>query len=460
MKLGLHRDLALGFSWGLISIVVGAIWWPLSTLLVSYLSLGLVFRFPGVRVANFLVTLAVLAFLRNPILSMLASFGFEIPSIAIIQGLDFFMLALASTCHVFRSLYRGRLSFEMILCSSAVLLVAACALFGWQQENLQSAVYYARMFSYFIFAFFVGQACGERAIAASDWARWSIVYVGWACAAFVVVEILATPFLYELLGAHHYLENKYGVSLASAHDAVTFNTRRILNLPSSVPIHLLRPMGITLHTVSSAYLVALAAALAASRRNWWQAGLMGTLLFCIGAKGPIVVAVLASFGCIVSIPTWGLTVFRLQVAAVIISLLLIGLLTLDVHTISLLSALSEFPTKPVGSGLGIGGSVGPLVEVGVWGWDSRGDSALAALVAMMGIAGWIVLWSFFRVGRSSSPAFSERELSFAPAWMTALLVGIVFQEEGLSPAAVGFVALYLGTHSKVADPTNPPRFSR
>lgn len=338
-------------------------------------------------------------------------------------------------------------------------IVAIYSAFGLTKSSAPSVAAYVRLYCLLPFGIYIGLAFGRRMDGGTlcD----AAIYLTIIAVLFGYAEVLFPRDYYSVTNIVQYVNFKYqgDVHLNRVEDLMRLATRSLLNLSGhyALDIKLVRPYGPTVHSISYAYCVAFGTILAVIRREWWVFVISLPLLIFVGSKGVLVLVFVALLihGLAKSVPIRALPPIFWSVMAVYVTVTLIyGKLTSDYHYLGIQGSMIGFGKQPWGHGVGMGGNLSDLgrsdardfrsfTKAGAA--DFALESGIGVILYQMGVLGFAFLYLWYRAARTlvekaRSPAISpidRRACVVLGYGFLTLLVSSLFQEEGLSPAALG-----------------------
>jgi len=300
----------------------------------------------------------------------------------------------------------------------------------------------------------------------------TVLLTGWA-----VVEYFFAYGLYDLFHVMQFFNLKLSsfsdtFTYASVAELISNQTSSYLNLSGQfgLNIELLRLMGPNLHPISYAYALAFCALTSFIGRRSVLTGLCLMLEVLIGAKGPLVMTLLALALSLFYARTrnrrWLLAVLVGSLTLFVIVGLIYGIRSEDYHVVGLLGGLNGFLHNPLGHGIGVGGNMSTLgmTEANFslfqgYGADFALESGFGVMLYQIGIgavAFYIFYWKLWKSVWKATVFFAaEPRLVVIPIVLAFLVANSVFQEEVFSPTAWGLwlllSGLLLARHWKISD---------
>lgn len=295
-------------------------------------------------------------------------------------------------------------------------------------------------------------ACGYLESAAREqWLDWTNGYAYWNLSAGPNWATLAYDKMAKETG-------RVTTGLIDSFQIGFFNSPLLADFASTVT----RLFGPNMHAISFAYALSFFFIFALFRGRWIQAFVIFVLLFLCNAKGPLIMAalVIAAWG---AFRLFGAGFAFLSLAAalcVYIGLgILVGLNVGDYHVIGLMAALEEFPSNPIGYGIGTGGNLSPLFDTIDWNEAQAAgrtpfpvESSVGVLMHQLGLFAFAVIgfyiWIAWRVLRVARLTGNDLQAATAFAVMGVVANGVFQEEAFFAPLALalflGFAGMILG----------------
>jgi len=256
----------------------------------------------------------------------------------------------------------------------------------------------------------------------------------------VICEVFFTEEYYALINIVHYFDFKFDSLVYSVSDVVDMNTRRLFNLSEFNSLEVIRPVGITIHSISGGYILGVASLVSVCKKQYVLSAFLCFFMLFFGSKGPILMFMACLSFYLFRLGFWLQFVSYLFV---VIGIVMYGLNSFDPHAYSLMATLKNIPFNPFGQGMGFGGVLTTGTNFSLE-EEISGDSGLAVLLNMMGLFGLIYYYFLLRLktllDRSGESGF-PRMIGFM---ILASVFNSVVQEEGFSPYFLGIVMVFSG----------------
>ncbi|MEX0957341.1 MAG: hypothetical protein WDZ83_19270 [Rhizobiaceae bacterium] len=226
-------------------------------------------------------------------------------------------------------------------------------------------------------------------------------------------------------------------------------------LLADLQIEVMRLFGPNMHAISFAYALAFFCVFSLYRGRFGLAALLFVLMVLTNAKGPLIMFILVGGGWVVFRlfgAYLGFAAMCLALAAYAVMGVIIGLDIEDYHVLGLMAGLLDFPTQPIGWGIGSGGNLSPDFATIDWSAAQGAgrtpfavESSVAVLLHQIGIFALAVIslyvwiaWRLMKLARTT-----QNDLHAAAALgLMGIVVNGLFQEEAyFAPLAL---AMYLG----------------
>ncbi len=270
------------------------------------------------------------------------------------------------------------------------------------------------------------------------------------------------PAFWELSGGANWMTLAYdkaaketgmvATGLIDTFKIAIFNT----SLLSDLDIEVLRLFGPNMHAISYAYALVFFCIFCLYRARFGLAALLFVLMVLCNAKGPIIIFLIVGGAWTV----WRLFGASLALAAIASVLALyavagivIGLDIEDYHVLGLMAGLLDFPTMPIGWGVGSGGNLSPGFATIDWSAAQGAgrtpfavESSVAVLLHQLGIFafGLVALYVWIALRLLGVARVTGNDLHAAAAFgLMCIIVNGLFQEEAyFAPLALAmFLAL-------------------
>tara|TARA_R110001583_G_C5667039_1_gene410303 strand:- start:4108 stop:5457 length:1350 start_codon:yes stop_codon:yes gene_type:complete len=365
--------------------------------------------------------------------SSLLIFDLSSLSSSFLRGLDFISLSL-----LFLNVYFRKGVFRSLYFWSVTVLILYFSI-GLVRSGFDAAFIYLRLFLSLIFLSYVYFVLKDLRY------KRLFDYIGYMLVFFVGFNFIFYIFVYDFIdffNVDEYISRKYGGVMY----AESFFYTKLFNSNYFSGIEDLRFFGFTLHPISSAF---------------FYAGLFFWFFMDINKNGlSLILAIIAFFLTVVTYSKGALVLIisvvlfwelkRLvfpsdklvkylvvYIICQIVVFFLYGLSFGDPHVYSLVGSVLSFLTNPIGSGIGVGGSMfGAQIEALDFSLV-RGDSGLAILLKMTGVAGIYIFWS---IVRKMFIDFTDYRQNVVWAF---ILVAAIFQEEPMNPYSLSAIFLVL-----------------
>ena len=221
-------------------------------------------------------------------------------------------------------------------------------------------------------------------------------------------------------------------------------------------IEMMRLFGPNMHAISFAYALTFFCVFSLYRGRFGLAGLLFVLVLLCNAKGPIIMFLIVGGGWLMfrlfgaRLGFWA-TCLALAVYAVLG--IIVGLDIEDYHVLGLMAGLLDFPTQPVGWGIGSGGNLSPDFSTIDWSAAQGAgrtpfavESSIAVLLHQLGVFAFVLLasyvWIAWRVMMLARITGNDLHAATALAVMGMVVNGLFQEEAHFSPLALAlFLAL-------------------
>ena len=379
------------------------------------------------------------------------------------QGTGFALtlaLAAIAACRLWLSGRRRNLLLGLGLVGCVIV---AYTVLGAARSSPGSAIPYFRSSSIalvgLLIGWDVGRSAGYRSVALCY-----LVSLGLGLGV-ALLEVTAPIPYYEWINASRYYSlslsaasSIVSIEMSRAQDVLTYQTGGFFNIVGG-GWQTVRFGGPNMHSVSYAYVLSVAAIVAASLGAYWYVLGIAPLLFLAGVKGAAVLLLwslsLSLLGCCCGpkvLAASGLALGSTYVGFAI----WFGLAAGDYHVIGLIGGVNGFLHNPLGHGIGVGGNLSVDVTrsdlTGQWdlnqryGADVPLESAIGVMLYQMGVgvvAVAAVIWLAFAAG------FRHiwRATNVIPLAIAIVTVNGLLQEEAFSPFAMGLLTIFAGVLS-------------
>lgn len=448
-------SLLCGFVYTAFSVLLCIQGNPMSLALIPLGAALLVVAWP----AGFMAVLLVSTVFQNLFLAMFVQ-GVDTPTeFQSAQAVNFLILGVGGAAGLV-SAYQSKSGAAWRLLWPFVVFVGLAVLFtllGVVRADPASALAYLRLFT----IPGLGLACGlylaprvSPTLPGKLFVILAVVMLAWT-----YFEATWPKDLYEALNYGQFFGwKKPGYPmLADPEYLFAASVRSWLNLTGQFGLELKLPrlLGPNIHPISFAYTLAILILALAYRGRWVLALLLAPVLLMVGAKGPLVFAVLPLMvygACRMFKTKAPLKAVPVLLAAYIALVIVYGLRSRDMHVLGLLAGLRALFVDPFGHGLGFGGNLSSMTRAGIFyqQYQAHGppfglESAIGVLFTQMGAFCAPLALMFTRVGKrvSAMVEASPRAMILLVA-MAMLLANALFQEEAFSPVSAGLAMLLLG----------------
>lgn len=382
-----------------------------------------------------------LLFFSNILISINSGYISEF-EMKVLLGLDFLVLSLLS-CYAF---IKDRTKIYSLVIFP-ITLICFYYLFGIINNGFLEATIYFRLLIYGILTFYLGNVLGAKLNKKS--LELFLLSIGILMVIFSSLEFFLPHTIYEIFNINTYLELKYPLKeIHTVDDAVELNTRRLFNTNILDNILVLRPIGIILHSISSAYIFAIFFSFALFLKKYIFALIFIFGIVISGSKGAIaIVVIVCGYEVLKKINLFNNWTLIFGISLYIIATSIVSYVKLDPHIYSVLATLNHFSDNLWGQGMGYGGSIisGYNKELSLD--EINGDSGFAVLLNMMGIFGLTIylfyiqlikkLMKSYRINSNITPMITA---------LIALIANSIFQEEAFTSYSLGILMFLIGTY--------------
>jgi hypothetical protein len=226
-------------------------------------------------------------------------------------------------------------------------------------------------------------------------------------------------------------------------------------LLSGLEIEVMRLFGPNMHVISFAYALCFFAIFSLYRGRFGMAALLVVLMLLTSAKGPLIIFVLVGCGWI----AWRLFGTRFAFVSICVALaayavlgVIVGLDIGDYHVLGLMAGLLDFPSWPIGSGIGSGGNLSPGFATLNWSDAQHAgrapfavESSVAVLLHQLGVFAFALIaaymgiaWRVMKVARATS---NDLHAACALGLMCVVTNGLFQEEAYFAPLSL---AMFLG----------------
>ena len=216
----------------------------------------------------------------------------------------------------------------------------------------------------------------------------------------VFFEAIFPEEYYDLIDAGNYLNLKYDRYIPSIDYFIDSRTIEVIAYNGHY-IEAYRGLGPTMHPISGAYVVGLLGLYLTVVYRSYLYFLLGFIgAFLLFSKGAILLLTFVALALILSVKLKMISARAMMLLFLLVSLFLIffGLVTNNPHHWSLMSSLVSLPSRPLGGGIGFGGTISTGTSYSTELGESSGDSALALFMNMFGFIGlvlYVFLWFLY-----------------------------------------------------------------
>lgn len=376
-----------------------------------------------------------------------------------------------------------RISILFIISLSVIMVIILYSILGANRSSLSSVAAYARLYLLLPFGIFIGFALRERVDRRI--LLKACIYLSIVSTLIGLIEFLFPIYYYSNINIMQYLNMKYqgSITIRGVDELISMSTRSFLNISGNYGLdtYLLRPNGPNIHPISYAYCLAFGAIASIIERKWAYVIVILPVIVLVGSKGAMLLVISAI------IINFSLKIFRNNITGLVFFsmstlyvgfTLLYGAATSDYHYLGLRGSMIGFVEQPWGHGIGIGGNLSDLGRSDARDFmafrragaaDFALESGVGVVLYQMGVLGFAFLYLWYRsarmlIGKARHAPLSHgnrRACILLGYGFLTILVNSLFQEEGLSPAALGiwgiFVSIFL---AQVSDAESLIRKSR
>jgi len=387
----------------------------------------------------------------------------------VLQGINFAVtIELGIFCFLKVLLSKNKISGAFArkavgMAFALLLLAVLYAGYGVLANGFSSAAIYFRNFTVGLFCLAMGVYFGERLDLRVILRIWT--FLGTIVLILAFFELFFTEFYYAIVNMTSFIALKSHSAKISVNELIDnlttafFNTKYFRDLE----IKSFRLLGSNIHNISFGYLLAFLTFAFAIGKKYILAALSFILILIVGAKGATILTVF-SLGLAALFRTGypkalrNITVVSVC-AFLVVFLFLYGLGNKDYHVLGLIGGVYSFLSNPIGHGFGFGGN---LARQEATDWQQVQDlgaapfgleSSVGVLLCQWGIGGVLyllfILWlwkSLLYMFKNKGALYLSR-YDFSSIFLALgfIAVNLVFQEEALSPYAIGFEMLWIGT---------------
>jgi hypothetical protein len=460
----------------MLALAAGLVATPLLLhILHPVIGIAAAFAFAGVcawRMPQVAIVAIVFSFLfQNLIVSLIAGHVAGEDDFDIIRGYNFFLLAAAWTAVALKFVgawgQRNRALDPYLKFTVAVMaVIGVYFLIGYARTGITAIVYLRNI----VTPLLLFQIC--LVVFAHHTVRIGAALSGLAALAILCgfTEFLARDFwlaatngqIYWELGGNANWETLAFDKAAKESGLVatgitdTFKVA-LFNSPllSGFEIEVMRLFGPNMHAISFAYALAFFCIFSLYRGRFGMAALLFVLMVLCNAKGPLIIFVLVGCGWI----AWRLFGTRFAFVAICLALavyavlgVIVGLDIGDFHVLGLMAGILDFPSNPVGWGIGSGGNLSP--DFSGINWYAAQDagrtpfaveSSVAVLLHQLGIFAFAVVaayvWIAWCVMKVAQVTSNDLHAACALGLMCVVTNGLFQEEAYFAPLAL---AMFLG----------------
>jgi hypothetical protein len=364
----------------------------------------------------------------------------------ILQGVDFLFCCIVSLFFVLR--YARLLNKSEIYTYSIIMCIFLVAYFiiGVAGNGFIGASIYLRMFLYpfilIFFGFWVGLSINISYIYKS------LSIIGLFSAIFVLIEFTMPEVLYFLLNADDFYKVKLDEPRMTLDYLIETRQRRLFNFHLFNDVSVFKPAGPTFNYPSTSYLLIFGFFCSLFIQRHLAAFLILLAVAVMATKAGSLVLMFGLMSMFIALKISHSRRFIIYFAALVCAALSIWLMSLDnnIHMYSLLSSIANLKVNWAGQGLGFGGAM-TVDRIVTWELDMLvGDSGVAIVLNMLGIAGVMlyiyIFWFIQKVMRISEELLDMPTFVFCSLGII-ILVNSIIQELALGPYAIGLVLFIL-----------------
>ena len=450
----------LGLAWLFLTIGLVVLTTPFMVLPCTIFPVFVFIITPGIG-AILLVTITIW---QNLMISFYSPY-IDVDGFSTLLGINFLLLAALGTISFLRLIKENfqtddDLLRKIIKGSSAVFALGILYLaYGSAANGFADAAIYFRNFIGCFFFLYIGLYLGRHMGLHDVFRLWKflsvflLVYGG--------IEFFFTESLYNFINVKSFMAVKQHLDTLSVAEVMSLLTTTLFNTPllQSFDIESYRMLGPNIHYISYAYLLAISMLIFAMERQPLMAVVCFIFITLIGAKGPFILAA-------VSLALWccrrlGYPLHLIPITAVLICVgyvamgIAVGVSIDDYHILGLLGGIAGFFTNPIGKGFGAGGNL-TITSVNWEDFQNAGaatmglESSVSVALYQWGVGGvaylTFLMWMWWKVLKRYQYRDYPGQPDFLPFLFSFgfVLANLVFQEEAMSPYAIGFEMFFIG----------------
>lgn len=401
-----------------------------TTLIPSFLFLFLFYAFLGRRlfILASLQTILLLLFFKNYfILFIHLNFPDSLiyNALPLLFGMDFISIVIASL--VFLALRYIKLSY---VCLFVIMFVMIFGSIGILNSSFSSFVMYSRFYCIPLIAIVFGLYLGK-----TEGFLESIICVMLIYLIFILLEIFI-PNYHSILSINEFSVIKYYNNPSRALEMSDLVSRMSTTVAG---YKINRLVGSQIHPISVGYtLLSIAVATRLYSKSLFLIVSPLLIIGCMLSSKGAFAAILCIYASIVLYKLSLAKIIPLMLifyASVLLFIAMIpGLSSGYEHFLGLIGALESLPLRPLGLGIGAGGTMSVLK-----GPEFGGESGFGTIVSHIGIFAFVLYWFLFKT--TWTMAHKNRNILLCVVYIHVLLVNSFFQEEALAPS--GFFIAWL-----------------
>ncbi|MBO6718116.1 MAG: hypothetical protein JJ913_09195 [Rhizobiaceae bacterium] len=425
------------------------------------------------RMPQAAIVAIVLSFLcQNLVVSLLANHVRDADDFDIIRGYNFFMLVAAWAAIALQLagtwLQRNRALDPYLKVTVAVIaVIGVYFLFGYVRTGI-TAIVYLRNIVTPLLLFQICLVVFSRQEVRLGQALSALAGIAILCG---VIEFLFRDFWLSATNGQAFWDISGGANWATLEfDKAARETGIVatgladtfkidfFNSPllAGYGIEVMRLFGPNMHAISFAYASCFFSIFSLYRGRFGLAALLAVLLVLTNAKGPLIIYILVACGWV----AFRLFGARFAFISICMALLayaalgtVIGLDIGDYHVIGLMAGVLDFPTNPIGWGIGSGGNLSPDFTTIDWSAAQGAgrtpfavESSVAVLLHQLGIFAFAIVasyvWIAWRVMSLARITGTDLHAAAALGLMCVVANGLFQEEAYFAPLALAlFLAL-------------------
>ena len=384
-----------------------------------------------------------------------------------LQGINFVIITcfgvysifvlLRSNANMMNDFSRRALKLNISLLFVGVIYTV----YGMAANSFFGSIIYFRNFSGGLFCLAMGIYFGQRLGALAIIRVWCVLGIIVIIQAFV--ELAFTEYYYEIINLNVYYGLKKGLEGIDVNDTIEKLTKTLFNTPyfKSFGLDSFRMLGPNLHNISFGYLLSYLVFAFSIKRKFFLSTIAFILIVLIGAKGPTILVVLSLGLDWLFRRGYPRSLYKSTIIAVCITLIVVfiiyGIKVADYHVLGLIGGIKSFLSNPLGHGFGYGGNYGASKTID-WQETQRAgaapfglESSVGVLLSQWGICGVLYILYLIWIWRhmlnhyiKTSFIVNNHYFSLVVISFGFVITNLVFQEEALSPYAIGFGLLWVG----------------